>query len=195
MPHVRQVAPSGGEQNTARKSFSGLLVGGPYDFIVGLGVGNGSGLVNRVTEHTAQANTAHKPNVHDISVAKTSRAEIDSDLRGIDKTPSTSLVRQKAHHQVLQQPAGVLQLDVGAARGVGRLLQENGVASDFGDVDGDAEALAGEYGVHDRNVLMCEVTADGEYEDAREQGGRGRGGELGRGRWVVSGAGAGGQGG
>ena len=60
----------------------------------------------------------------------------------------------------------MLQLHVHAFGGVGRLLQEYGVAGDFADVDGDAEALGGEDGVHDGDVLGCEVAADGQDEDA-----------------------------
>ncbi len=61
----------------------------------------------------------------------------------------------------------MLQLDVGPVRGVARLLQEYGVAGDFGDVDGDAQTLAGEDGVHDLDVLAGQVAGDGEDEDAR----------------------------
>ena len=47
----------------------------------------------------------------------------------------------------------MLGFDVGARRGVGGLLQEGVRAGEFQDVDGDAEALAGEDGVHDGDVL------------------------------------------
>ena len=50
--------------------------------------------------------------------------------------------------------------------GVASLLQEDGVAGDFADVDGDAEALAGEDGVHDGDVLVGEVAGYGEDKDA-----------------------------
>lgn len=164
--------------------------------IVEMEDGDGNRQRPRGREPTAQANTAYEANVHNISVTETSRAEINPDLRGADQTPPTGLVRQEAHHQILQQPAGVFQLDVGAAGSVGRLLQENGVTGDFGDVDGDAEALAGEDGVHHGDILVREIPADGENEDAREQRGRRRGGELGRGRCgVVGGAGVEGHGG
>lgn len=55
--------------------------------------------------------------------------------------------------------------------GVGGLLKEDGVAREFGDVDRDGEALAREDGVHDGNVLVREVAANGEDEDAGEEGG------------------------
>ena len=53
------------------------------------------------------------------------------------------------------------------------MLQEYGVTGDFADVDGDREALGGEDGVHDGDVLRGEVAADAEDEDAGGSGGRG----------------------
>lgn len=61
--------------------------------------------------------------------------------------------------------------DVGAAGGVGGLLEEDGVPGYFADVDGDGEALAGEDGVHDGYVLVREVAGDGKDEDPRVQRG------------------------
>lgn len=60
----------------------------------------------------------------------------------------------------------MFELDVRAARRVGCLLQKDGVAGYFADVDGDLEALACEDAVHERDVLVREVAADGEDEDA-----------------------------
>lgn len=79
------------------------------------------------------------------------------------------LVRQIRHHEVLQQTLFLLcrRRDVHAPRGVGGLLQKDGVAAEFEDVDRDVQALTGEDGVHDRDVLRCEVAGDGDDEDAR----------------------------
>lgn len=63
----------------------------------------------------------------------------------------------------------MFQFDVGATSGIGCLLQENSVACNFRNVDGNAEALAGEDGIHDGDVLVGEVAAHGENEDAREK--------------------------
>lgn len=134
---------------------------------------------------TAQANTAHEPNVYDIAVAETCCPEVHPYLRGLDQIPPTGLVGQKTHHQVLQQTLRMFQLDIGAPRGVRRLLQEDGVTGDFGNVDGNAEALAGEDGVHDRYVLVREVAADRENQDACQERRRWGGGELGCGSRVI----------
>jgi len=58
---------------------------------------------------------------------------------------------------------------VRALGGVGGLLEEDGVASQLEDVDGDAQALGGEGGVHDGDVLVSKVAGDGEDEDAGEE--------------------------
>ena len=71
---------------------------------------------------TAQANTAYEAHVHDVPMTKASRAEIHPDLRRAHQVPAIGLVRQKGHHQVLQQTPGMFQFDVGAAGGVGCLL-------------------------------------------------------------------------
>ena len=74
------------------------------------------------------------------------------------------LIRQVRHHQVLQQALFLLGGggDVDAAGGVGGLLQEDGVAGEFQDVDWDVQALAGEDRVHDRDVLRGEIAGDGD---------------------------------
>lgn len=71
----------------------------------------------------------------------------------------------------------MFQFDVGAAGCVRCLLQEDGVAGNLRNVYGNVKTLAGENGVHDRDVLMSEVSAHGENEDARDKrrrGGAGR---------------------
>ena len=55
--------------------------------------------------------------------------------------------RQKRHHEILQHTPGMLDVQVGAAGGIAGLLEKGGVAGEFGDGDGDLEALAGEDGV------------------------------------------------
>ncbi len=55
--------------------------------------------------------------------------------------------RQKRHHEILQHAPGMLDVQVGAAGGIAGLLEKGGVAGEFGDGDGDLEALAGEDGV------------------------------------------------
>lgn len=51
----------------------------------------------------------------------------------------------------------MIQLDVRPVRSVARLLQEHGIAGDFGNVDGYVQTLAGEDGVHDLDVLAGQV--------------------------------------
>lgn len=131
---------------------------------------------------TAQADAAYESHVHHVPVTKTSRAEIHSDLRRAHQVPATGLVRQKGHHQVLQQTPGVFQFDVGASGGVGCLLQEDGIPGNFRNVDGNAKTLASENCVHDGDVLVGEIAAYRENEDAREEGRRRGGGRGVRGR-------------
>lgn len=64
----------------------------------------------------------------------------------------------------------MFQFDISAARGVRCLLQEDSVAGNFRNVNGNAETLAGEDGVHDGYVLVGKVATYGENEDAREKG-------------------------
>ena len=53
---------------------------------------------------------------------------------------------------------------VGTVRGVRGLLQEGGRASEGEDVDGDGEALGGEDGVHEGDILHGRCGGDGEDE-------------------------------
>lgn len=75
-------------------------------------------------------------------MAEAGGAEIHAHGRGRHQVPAAALVRQKGEHEVLEQAARVGEGDVGAAGGVGGLLEEDGVAGDFAYVDGDGEALA-----------------------------------------------------
>lgn len=79
-------------------------------------------------------------------MTETGRAEIHPCSRRGHEILSAGLVRQEAEHQVLQQPARVREGDVDSGCGVRGLLQEDGVAGYFADVDGDGEALAWEEG-------------------------------------------------
>lgn len=63
--------------------------------------------------------------------------------------------RQKRHHEILQHAPRVLDIQVGTAGGIAGLLQKGCVAGDFGDGDGDLEALAGEDGVGEGDVLCA----------------------------------------
>jgi len=114
----------------------------------------------------AQTDTAHKAHIHHRPMAKTRRPEIHAHRRRRHQMPPGARIGQKRHHQILQQTPRLLELHVHASGGVGRLLQEYGVTGDFADVDGDREALGGEDGVHDGDVLRGEVAADAEDEDA-----------------------------
>lgn len=61
-------------------------------------------------------------------------------------------------------------MQICAARGIGSLFEEDGIPGELGDVDGDGEALAGEDGVCERDVLRGEGAGDGEDQDARCEG-------------------------
>lgn len=91
---------------------------------------------------TAQTDAANEPHVHHAPVAETRGAEIHPHGRRRHQVSPAALVRQEAEHQVLEEAARVRERDVGASGGVGGLLEEDGVAGYFADVDGDGEALA-----------------------------------------------------
>ena len=67
----------------------------------------------------------------------------------------------------------MLELNISPPRGVRGLLQEDGIAGDFANVDGDAEVLCGEYAIHQGDVLVCEIAGNGENEDTGLEGWRG----------------------
>ena len=75
-------------------------------------------------------------------MAEARRAEIHPHGRGRDEVFAAALVGEEAEHEVLEEAARVGEADVGAPGGVGGLLEEDGVAGEFADVDGDLEALA-----------------------------------------------------
>ena len=75
-------------------------------------------------------------------MAEAGGAEIDPDGSGRNQVFAAALVGQEAEHEVLQQAARVGEGDVGAVGRVRGLLQEDGVAGYFADVDGDRETLA-----------------------------------------------------
>lgn len=75
-------------------------------------------------------------------MAEARRAEIHPHGRRRHQIFPAALVGQETEHEVLEQAARVGEGDEDAVGGVGGLLQEDGVAGDFADVDGDGEALA-----------------------------------------------------
>lgn len=146
-----------------------------------------------------QTNTTHEPHVHDPPVAETRRAEIHSSttagLRGEDEVLPSGGVGEEGEHEGLQQAGvggGGGAREVDAAGGVGGLLQEGAGRREGEDVDGDAEALGGEDGVHGRDVLRAIVWAGAEDQDAGgaaawNAGGAGVGGGVAVGVGVVEG--------
>ena len=106
-------------------------------------------------------------------MTETRRTKIHACLRGTDQMLSARRIRQEAHHQVLQQPLRVLDLDEDPLGSIGRLLQEHRVPRDLRNVDRNRIALAGENGVHHRYVLVGQVAADGEDQDPRREEHRG----------------------
>lgn len=125
----------------------------------------------------AKTDAADEACIHDFSMAEASCSEIHIDARRQYQVQPRGLGGQERHHQVLQKSAGgrVAEGNVDTPSGIARLLQEHGGAGpgsgdgNLADVDGDGEALAGEDGVHDGDVLVGEVVggADGDEEDAR----------------------------
>ena len=75
-------------------------------------------------------------------MAETRRPEINSYGRRRDQIFPAGLIGEETEHEILEQAARVCERDVGAVGGVGGLLEEDGVAGYFADVDGDGEALA-----------------------------------------------------
>lgn len=104
-------------------------------------------------------------------MTKTCCSEIYAAGAGAYEPSSSPLIREKAHHEILQETLRGFEFDVDTLRGIGRLLEKHGVARDFADVDWDREALGGKDAVHQRDVLGSQVAADAEDEDAGLQGG------------------------
>ena len=113
VPQVRHVAPSGGEQNTTNFVSAFILR---------------STQLPKGFRLTTQANTTNKPHIHDPPMTETRRPEVYTPFRRHHQIPPATLIGQEPHHQVLQQSARVLELHVDPVRGVGRLLQEDGLA-------------------------------------------------------------------
>lgn len=118
---------------------------------------------------TAQTDAADEADVDDVAMAEAGGAEVDDVLCGTHEVGACGLVREEGHHEVLQEALGAAEVHVRALRGIRGLLEEDGVAGQLEDVDGDAQALGGEGGVHDGDVLVSEVAGDGEDEDAGEE--------------------------
>ena len=103
-------------------------------------------------------------------MAETRCSEIHVHPARSDEMPPGPLIRQEGHHQVLQQASRLLQRHVDPLRRITRLLQEHIVAGNLGDVDRNLQALASEDCIHDGDILVRQVAADGEDEDAGEEG-------------------------
>ncbi|KAL8968210.1 MAG: hypothetical protein Q9197_004999, partial [Variospora fuerteventurae] len=121
--------------------------------------------VHLQSHRSTSDSTSYEAQIHHLPMTKARRPEIHPDVPGTHEVPPADLVRQKRHHQVLQQALGVVDVHEDAARGVGGLLEEDGVAGEFGHVDGDGEALAGEDGVGEGDVLRGEGAGGGEDQD------------------------------
>lgn len=132
--------------------------------------GQTSRTLGRLAED-AETDAADEPDVDDAPVAETCGAEVDVRACREDQVPPGALVGQKREHEVLQESLRVRDGHEDPAGCVAGLLEKDGVAGELADVDGDAETLAGEDAVHDRDVLVCGVggAADGDDEDARLQ--------------------------
>lgn len=61
----------------------------------------------------------------------------------------------------------MVKLNVGSKCSIGRLLQEDSVASNFCNINRNRQPLTGEDGVHDWNILVGEIARNGEDKDAR----------------------------
>ena len=61
-------------------------------------------------------------------MAEAGGAEVDAPGRGRHEVFAAALVGEEAEHEVLEEAARVGEADVGAAGGVGGLLEEDGVA-------------------------------------------------------------------
>jgi hypothetical protein len=70
-------------------------------------------------------------------VTETGRAEINVNLAGHDEVPAGSLIREEHEHEVLKEPTRILEVHVYASCGVGGLLEEDSVPSDFADINRD----------------------------------------------------------
>lgn len=143
----------------------------------------------------AQTHRAHVSDVDDLAVAETRRAEVHGlAFAGRDEVFARGGVREVGEHEVLEETGvggGVGEGGVNSACSVGGLLEESGRAGEFEDVDWDRQALAGEDGVHERDILACEVAGDGEDEDSAGEGEGGVGAGGGVGEVVAAGDGVG----
>jgi hypothetical protein len=70
-------------------------------------------------------------------MAETCCAEIDVDLAWHGEVSAGSLVGEKCKHKILKQPTRVLEMHIYAPCGVRGLLEENGITSNFTDVNRD----------------------------------------------------------
>ena len=115
---------------------------------------------------TAQADAANVTRINNPAMTETRRPEIHPRLRRTDQKPPARRIRQEPHHQILQQPLRMLELHEDPFRRIRRLLQEHRIARYLRDIDRYRHALAREDGVHHRDILMRQVAAHGENQDA-----------------------------
>ena len=87
-------------------------------------------------------------------MTEASSSEVYPDLRQADQIPSANSVREKSHHQILQEPLRVFQSHISPLRRITRLLQEYGVARDLRDVNRNTQTLTCEDGVHNGYILV-----------------------------------------
>ena len=70
-------------------------------------------------------------------MTETCRAEIDVNLAGHDEVLAGSLIGEERKHKVLKKSTRILEVHVYASCGIGGLLEENSVTSDFADINRD----------------------------------------------------------
>ena len=70
-------------------------------------------------------------------MTETCCAEVDVNLARHNKVLTGGLIREKRKHEVLKEPTRVVEMHVYASCGVGGLLKENSITSDFADINGD----------------------------------------------------------
>lgn len=110
----------------------------------------------RLAEDT-ETNGAHEANIDHPAMTKASSPEIDIYPRRKNQMATRALIRQKRHHQILQQASRLGKSHINALGSIGRLLQEDRITAELAHINGDVQALAGEYAVHDRDILVCSV--------------------------------------
>lgn len=124
-------------------------------------------ILRRFAEYT-ETYAAYESYVYYFTVTEARGAEIHVDTCGECKVFSRPLIGQEGHHEVLEQTTRFGEGHVDSLCSVGSLLEEYSIAAKFADVDGDVEALTGEYAVHYWDVLVggSSGAAYGDDQDA-----------------------------